>query len=55
MKLVSVLKNGMENSNAMTSIKSNLIQSTNFNTHYAFVGLMNLRIISKYRRKMVLL
>ena len=38
----------MENSNAMTSVKSNLTQSTNFNTHYAFVGLMNLRIISKY-------
>ena len=55
LKLISLLKNGIENSDAMISIKSNLIQSINFNTHYAFVSLMNLRIISKYRRDSIVI
>ena len=48
MKLISPLKNGMEDTNAMTLIKSNLIQFTNCSMHFACVDLMNLQIISKY-------
>ena len=47
---METLKNGMEDFNAMKSIKLNLIQSTNFNKPYAFVDLMSWQIISKYRR-----
>lgn len=37
LKLISLLKNGIENSDATTSTKSNLIQSTNSNKPYASV------------------
>ena len=44
-----ILKNGMENSYAVTTIKSNFIQFINFNKSYVSADSMALRIISKFK------
>ena len=49
-KLIAEIERRMENSYAATAIKSNFIQSTNFNNSYVFVDLINLLIILKFRK-----